>query len=74
MRTYKDLADKHANGNGSRGVDGYTKIALDNLVGAGKLLRQAIEDHVEIAPDSFALRNAFDNHVRAEKLLQAAGG
>ena len=74
VKTYRDLADKHANGNGSRGVNGYNKIALDNLVGAGALLRQAIEDGVEGLDDNHSLRQAIANQERAEKLLQAAGG
>lgn len=71
VRTYRDLANKT---NGHRGADGYNKIALDNLVAAGTMLRKAVNDEVEgIDPDS-GLAAAIANHDRATKLLEAAGG
>jgi hypothetical protein len=49
----------------------FRQILVDNIIGAGKLLRQAVEDQVEIDPTNFALRNAMDNHARAEQLYAA---
>ena len=47
-------------------------LALDNYLGAGALLRQAIKDQVEGLADNHALRNAVENHERAEEILNAA--
>lgn len=69
-RPYKKLADAHA-GKHTNG-EGLRNLAIDSYIGAGALLRQAIEDNVEIDPDNFALRHAIDNHERVEKLLGAA--
>ena len=47
-------------------------LALANYLGAGALLRQAIEDGVDGIEENFALRNAVANHERAEQILTAA--
>ena len=68
-RPYKRLAEKHSRK--SNGAD-IGALALDNYLGAGALLRQAIEDGVDGLDGNFALRNAVDNHQRAEQMLVAA--
>jgi hypothetical protein len=67
-RPYKHLADKAADRNGAD----LRALALDNYIGAGALLRQAIEDGVEDLENALGLRAALANHDRAEKLLVAA--
>jgi hypothetical protein len=67
-RPYKRLAAKVARRNG---VD-IPALALDNYIGAGALLRQAIEDGVDDLSTAHGLRNALANHDRAEKILAAA--
>jgi hypothetical protein len=67
-RPYKRLADKTAARNGAD----LRALALDNYVGAGALLRQAIEDGVEDLENALGLRAALANHDRAERLLAAA--
>ena len=69
-RPYKRLAEKHARRND---VD-LPALALDNYLGAGALLRQAIEDGVEDLTVAHGLRNALANHDRAEKILAAVRG
>jgi len=66
-RPYKRLADKAAQRNSA----GLPALALDNYIGAGALLRQAIEDGVEDLKAAIGLRNALANHDRAEKILAA---
>jgi len=68
-RPYKRLAEKHSRK--SNGAD-IGALALDNYLGAGALLRQAIEDGVDSLDDNFALRNALANHERAEQILKAS--
>ena len=53
-RPYKRLADKAAQRNSA----GLPALALDNYIGAGALLRQAIEDGVEDLEAAIGLRNA----------------
>ena len=67
-RPYKRLADKAARHNDSD----LPALALDNYIGAGALLRQAIEDGVEDLDNAHGIRAALANHDRAEKLLAAA--
>jgi len=67
-RPYKRLAIKHAAENGAD----LRVLALDNYIGAGALLRQAIEDGVDDLAAAHGLRAALANHDRAEKLLAAA--
>ena len=66
-RPYKRLAEKHARRND---VD-LPALALDNYLGAGALLRQAVEDGVEDLAVAHGLRNALAQHDRAEKILAA---
>ena len=49
----------------------FRDILLDNLIGAGALLRQAIEDGVEDLDQNFAVKNAIANQQRAEQILAA---
>jgi hypothetical protein len=67
-RPYKRLADKHAPAANDTDL---RALALDNYIGAGALLRQAIEDGVEDLTVAHGLRAALANHDRAEKLLAA---
>jgi len=66
-RPYKRISDKHAR---RCGADLF-ELAFGNYIGAGALLRQAIEDGVEDMDNAHSLRNAVANHDRAEKLLAA---
>lgn len=70
VRSYRQLADKTVNGH--KGGGGYQSIVLENLVGAGVLLRQAVEDGVELDANNFGLKHAMDNYERAAKLYKAA--
>jgi len=70
-RPYKRLADRHAPA--ANDAD-RRALALDNYIGAGALLRQAVEDGVEDLTVAHGLRNALANHDRAEKILAAVRG
>ena len=50
----------------------FRDILLDNLIGAGALLRQAVEDGIEDFEGNYALRNAVANQQRAEQILAAS--
>ena len=69
-RPYKKLIERVA-ARKPNGADIGT-LALANYLGAGALLRQAIEDGVEDLSECHALRNAITNHERAEQILNAA--
>lgn len=68
-RPYKSLVEKHASAK-ANGAD-LRDLALDNLLAAGALLRQAVEDGVDSLDGSFAIKHALDNQARAEKILAA---
>jgi len=69
-RPYKKLIERVA-ARKPNGADIGT-LALANYLGAGALLRQAIEDGVEDLSECHGLRNAITNHERAEQILNAA--
>ena len=69
-RPFKRLAEKVAR----RKLIDLPALALDNYLGAGALLCQAVEDGVEDLTVAHGLRNALANHDRAEKILAAARG
>jgi len=71
-RPYKKLAQRVAGSSLRPHPSSLPDLALANYLGAGALLRQAIEDQVDGLDDNFALRNAVANHERAEQILDAA--
>ena len=71
-RPYKRIADKHARARPSSNGADLRSLAAENLIAAGALLRQTIEDGVEGLEQNFAIKHALDNQRRAEQLWQAA--
>lgn len=75
-RPYKKIAERVARASrltpdSSRDLG---SLALTNYRAAGALLRQAVVDGVDGLDENLALRNAIDNHDRAEQILNAARG
>lgn len=61
--------------NGAAAEGDVATLARESLVAAGKLLRAAVEECVELEPGNgdLMLKSAIANYDRAEKLVEAAG-
>ncbi len=55
-----------------RPADQFRNIILDNLIGAGALLRQEIEDSLDDLDGCFGLKQAIENQKRAEQIYTAS--
>lgn len=68
-KTYKTIADRLKR---TPPAEQFRNIILDNLIAAGALLRQAVEDGVDGLDENFAIKNAIANQQRAEQIYQAS--